>query len=75
MPGTSLEAIREATVHHPSSRRLPTTCEVLSDRPGRLRLRHAALRRDPALAREVEQRLEPVPGVSGRPSAGGRRAC
>ncbi len=45
--------------------RLATTCEVLSDRAGRLRLRHPALRRDPALARVVARCLEPVPGVSG----------
>ncbi len=61
---TPPRAIREATctVHRHGS--LLTTCEVLSDQPGRLRLRHAALRRDPAFARAAEQRLETLPGVT-----------
>ena len=56
-------AIRETTctIHRHGS--LLTTCEVLSDQPGRLRLRHARLRRDPAFARGVEQRLGALPGV------------
>jgi cation transport ATPase len=56
-------AIREATctIHRHGS--LLTTCEVLSDQPGRLRLRHAGLRRDSAFARGVEHRLGALPGV------------
>src|SRR5262249_20628005 len=42
---------------------LLSTCEVLSDRPGRLRLRHGELSRDHALARHVEELLTRVPGV------------
>jgi cation transport ATPase len=42
-----------------------TTCEVVSDRPGRLQLRHPSLRRDRALAREVEDILVRMPGISG----------
>jgi cation transport ATPase len=42
---------------------LLTTCEVLTDRPGRLRLRHEELGRDHALARQVEALLGTVRGV------------
>ncbi|MGP0062216.1 MAG: hypothetical protein ACLQGP_01270 [Isosphaeraceae bacterium] len=61
---TPPNAIREATctIHRHGS--LLTTCEVLSDHPGRLRLRHASLRRDPAFARVVEQRVGTLPGVT-----------
>jgi cation transport ATPase len=45
--------------------RLLTTYEVVSDRPGRLHLRHQALGRDRAFARGVERLLARVPGVSG----------
>ncbi len=44
--------------------RLATTCEVLSDHPGRLRLQHPAIRRDASLAKVVARRLETMPGVS-----------
>jgi cation transport ATPase len=43
--------------------RLLSTCEVLSDRPGRLRLHHEELRRDHGLARQVEGLLSGLPGV------------
>lgn len=41
-----------------------TTCEVASDQPGRLRLRHETLTSDRALARRVARALATVPGVS-----------
>jgi cation transport ATPase len=41
-----------------------STCEVVSDRPGRIRLNHEDLRRDPALAERVERLLRSVPGVA-----------
>ena len=57
VPPESLPALpkttRDATFTLYRHDRLATTCEVLSDHPGRLRLRHPALRRDPALARVV----------------------
>jgi cation transport ATPase len=40
-----------------------STYEVLSARAGRLQLRHAALARDPALARRVEDALRTLAGV------------
>jgi cation transport ATPase len=42
---------------------LLSTCEVLSDRPGWLTLRHEELRRDHGLARQVEGLLTRLPGV------------
>jgi cation transport ATPase len=42
---------------------LLSTCEVLSDRPGRLQLRHEELDRDHVLARQVEGLLARLPGV------------
>jgi cation transport ATPase len=69
VPSESLPAfpkvVREATFTIHRHGLLATTCEVLSDRAGRLRLRHPALRRDPALARVVARCMQPVPGVSG----------
>ena len=47
-----------------------TTCEILSDHPGRLRLRHQALSRDPAFARSVERLVGALPGVE-RANVGG----
>jgi cation transport ATPase len=41
-----------------------STCQILHDRQGRLRLRHARLRRDPKLDRAVEVRLASLPGVT-----------
>ena len=43
---------------------LLTSCEVLSDRPGRLRLRHEALASDRAIGQEVERLMVSVPGVA-----------
>jgi cation transport ATPase len=40
-----------------------TSCEIMSDRPGRLRLRHETLQSDRALARELERLLVAVNGV------------
>ena len=51
----------QCTVHRHGT--VFTTCEVLSDQPGRLRLRHEALRRDSAYVRSTEQRLRKVVGV------------
>jgi Cu2+-exporting ATPase len=42
---------------------LVTTWEILSVLPGRVHLRHQALRSDPALAREVARRAGQAPGV------------
>jgi cation transport ATPase len=42
---------------------LLTTCAILRDQPGDLRLRHGALRRDRVLARRVILLLETFPGV------------
>jgi Cu2+-exporting ATPase len=59
------KAIRETSYTLRRHGMVATTCEVSCDRPGRLRLRHPALRQDPALAGGVEYRLGAVPGVSG----------
>ena len=55
--------VREArrTIHRHGA--LLTTCAIVSDRPGKLRLRHETLRRDRALAQRVERFLQNVPGV------------
>jgi cation transport ATPase len=54
---------RETTCTLYCHRGLLSTCEVVTDQPGRLRLRHEDLRRDHALARQVEGVLNRVPGV------------
>ncbi|RUL83945.1 P-type ATPase [Tautonia sociabilis] len=41
-----------------------STCEVLADRPGWLRLRHPTLRSDPLLAQRFERMMAAVPGVT-----------
>ena len=40
-----------------------TTWEVIHDRPGRIRLRHQAIYRDPALARRLHDTIENAAGV------------
>ena len=40
-----------------------TTWDIIHDRPGRIRLRHQAIHRDPALARRLQQAIENVAGV------------
>ena len=55
--------VRDTTCTLFSHHGLLSTCEVVTDRPGRLRLRHEDLRRDHALARQVEGVLNKVPGV------------
>ncbi len=47
-----------------------STCEVISDRPGRLRLRHEAIANDPGLAARAEALLGAVPGVRAARLAG-----
>jgi cation transport ATPase len=44
---------------------LLSSCDVVSDEPGRLHLRHKALRHDRALAKAVTHRLGSIPGVTG----------
>jgi Cu2+-exporting ATPase len=63
IPALSRE-VREVTCTISRHGGVLTNCQVVSDRPGRLHLRHRALRMDRALAREVEHRLGTVPGVS-----------
>ncbi len=57
-------AIRNATCTVFRHGSLLTACEVVSDRPGRLRLRHETLIADRALAVEIEQFLVKVQGVT-----------
>ncbi len=47
-----------------------STCEVLSDRPGRIRIRHEAIANDPGLAARAEALLAAVPGVRAARLAG-----
>ncbi len=49
------------TIHRNGS--LLSTCEIVVDEPGLLRLRHEALRRDRILAREFREVMGSVPGV------------
>jgi cation transport ATPase len=58
-------SIRSATCTVFRHGSLLTSCEIISDCPGRLRLRHQTLKCDHALASEVEQFLAKVPGVTG----------
>jgi cation transport ATPase len=55
--------VREArwTIHRHEG--ILSTVEVLTDRPGWLRIRHETLRRDLSLARKAESLLATVPGV------------
>jgi cation transport ATPase len=57
------QEVRESTCTLYRHGMIVTTCDVLSDRPGRLRLRHAELARDHVLARQVEGLLCRLPGV------------
>ena len=51
------------TIHRHRDGGLLTTCEVLVDRPGWLRINHPALRQDPVVARGFERLMAEVPGV------------
>jgi Cu2+-exporting ATPase len=63
-PAPSLpRGVRELvfTVHRHGA--LLSTCEVVVDKPGLLRIRHVALRRDRVLAREFRGLMTSLPGV------------
>ncbi len=56
--------VRESTFTVYRHGALLSTCEVVIDQPGLLRLRHGSLRQDAILAREFHKLMASVPGVN-----------
>ncbi len=63
IPSLPRGALRETKVTIHRHRTLLSTCEVIGDQPGRLRIRHEVLRHDHLLAERARFLLSSVPGI------------